>query len=315
MLLVKYKYLDVDSFVKKYPNNVKYLKPNNSTKEWLITFIETIKNSLNSDCIIFVDYLRELVLGLEALKIEYGVIFPKTLSSEEYSANKLEYDFLRMKSQVVGSYVVENKESMDDIFAGKFDWLKSTDSFVKMPVSKSDNFVDVAPRKQLTFKEIVENDSLEITDADIRDMRALTNKFKMTMLLQAKTRLKTVVKFCDVLDRLYDELINRIDNSLTTADTASIMYTADYIAKALGEVNQFIMPLINNDKLQNFFIIDNSSVINIGDNRVDVNKREKIRKAAEIVLDNIDYFTSGEYEKIVNPNIIETEVGETDSKE
>ena len=135
------------------------------------------------------------------------------------------------------------------------------------------------------------------------------------MLLQAKARLKTVLKFCDVLDRLYDELVNRIDTSLKTSDTASLMYTADYIAKALNETNQFIMPLINNEKLQNFFIIDNSSVINISDNRVDINKREKIRKAAEIVLDNIDYFANGEYENVIDPNSEIIDVGSTTNNE
>ena len=124
------------------------------------------------------------------------------------------------------------------------------------------------------------------------------------MLLQAKSRLNTVLKLCNVLDKLYDELVNRIDQSLTTTDTPSLMYTTDYIAKALSETNQFIMSLITNEKIQNFFIIDNSNIINITDNRVDIDKREKIRKAAEIVLDNADYFAAGEYDTVVNPNLV-----------
>ena len=33
--------------------------------------------------------------------------------------------------------------------------------------------------------------------------------------------------------------------------------------------------MITNEKIQNFFIIDNSNIINITDNKVDIDKREK----------------------------------------
>ena len=241
-------------------------------------------------------------MGFDALKIEYKVVYPQNISKEEYDKNKQDYDMLKLQAQKVEAYVIKDDETLEQTLKEDFDWIVIEEPKDLQPIKNEIVNIDTAERKPLTFKDLVENDNIEITDADIRDMKALTNKFKMTMLLQAKTRLKTVLKFCDVLDKLYDELVNRIDTSLTTTDTASLMYTADYIAKALNETNQFIMPLINNEKLQNFFIIDNSSVINISDSRVDINKREKIRKAAEIVLDNIDYFANGEYSNIINPN-------------
>ena len=170
-----------------------------------------------------------------------------------------------------------------------------------------DNKVEETPpaidKKNLTLQELIEHD-VDITEADIRDLKSTTNKFKVAMLLQAKSRLNTVLKLCNVLDKLYDELVDRIDQSLETTDTPSLMYTTDYIAKALSETNQFIMSLITNEKIQNFFIIDNSNIINITDNRVDIDKREKIRKAAEIVLDNADYFTAGQYDKVIDPNTV-----------
>ena len=158
-------------------------------------------------------------------------------------------------------------------------------------------------KSKLTLQELIEQD-INITEADIRELKSTTNKFKVALMLQAKSRLNTVLKLCDVLDKLYDELINRIDQSLTTTDTPSLMYTTEYISKALADTNQFIMSLITNEKIQNFFIIDNSNIININDNRVDIDKREKIRKAAEIVLDNADYFTNGQYDKIIDPNSV-----------
>lgn len=304
MLLVKYKNLDVTDFVNKYKDKVKVLTPNknDNAKEWLIKFIEEVKKAILTNDIVLVDYLKELIMGFDALKIEYKVVYPQNISKEEYDKNKQDYDMLKLQAQKVEAYVIKDDETLEQTLKEDFDWIVIEEPKDLQPIKNEIVNIDTVERKPLTFKDLVENDSIEITDADIRDMKALTNKFKMTMLLQAKTRLKTVLKFCDVLDKLYDELVNRIDTSLTTTDTASLMYTADYIAKALNETNQFIMPLINNEKLQNFFIIDNSSVINISDSRVDINKREKIRKAAEIVLDNIDYFANGEYSNIINPN-------------
>ena len=299
MLLIKYKNLDLSDFTSKYEDKVKFMMPNkqDNIKDWLIKFIEDVKKSISDNTIIIVDYVKELIMAFDVLKIEYKLVYPKIISNEEYELNKQEYDALKLKAQQVEAYVISNDSTLECIVKDQFDWIHIDDKVIVADTSSP-----VVEKKPLTFRDLVENDNIEITDADIRDMKALTNKFKITMLLQAKTRLKTVLKFCDILDKLYDELVNRIDISLQTTDTASLMYTADYIAKALNETNQFIMPLINNEKLQNFFIIDNSSVINIKDSRVDINKREKIRKAAEIVLDNIDYFANGEYSNILNPN-------------
>lgn len=312
MLLVKYKNLGIDEFISKYKEKVKFMIPieNSNVKEWLIKFVEEVKTAISSNDIIFVDYRKELILAFDALKIQYILLYPQYLSKEEYDLNKEDYDALRLQSQKVETIVLKENDTIEKVLVNRFDWIT-----VEEKIQTEEVPVAIVERKPLTFRDLVENDTIEITDADIRDMKALTNKFKMTMLLQAKSRLKTVLKFCDVLDKLYAELINRIDTSLTTTDTASLMYTADYIAKALSETNQFIMPLINNEKLQNFFIIDNSSVINISDSRVDINKREKIRKAAEIVLDNIDYFANGEYGNIINPNEVVINVNEEDKKE
>lgn len=313
MLLVKYKNLDAVEFANKYNDKVKLLTPNktDNASNWLIKFIEEVKKANSDNSIIITDYMKELILGFRALKLKYSIAYPQHISKAEYDENKLEYDALKLQAQEVETFVIKDGETIEKVLADKFDWISIEEENVEEDISVvvADSKPIIQERKPLTFKELVENDDIEITDADIRDMKVLTNKFKITMLLQAKSRLKTVLKLCDVLDKLYDELVNRIDVSLSTTDTSSLMYTADYIAKALSDTNQFIMPLINNEKLQNFFIIDNSSVINISDSRVDINKREKIRKAAEIVLDNIDYFAEGNYSNIVNPNntIIEME--------
>lgn len=342
MLIVKYKNLDIKEFINKYSENVCFVDIDRTSNDWLIKCIENIKHLVVLKNMVIIDYAKELILAFNALKLDYAILLPKDLSTEEYDQNKEEYDNIKALSASHDLFNA-NANDIEEVFSKLFDWIKldvdittvsdtnetanivnnsevTAEPVNETSVSTTEDVVDVdagiveVKRQPLTFKELVENDDVEITDADIRDMKALTNKFKVTMLLQAKSRLKTVLKLCDVLDKLYDELVNRIDVSLATSDTASIMYTADYIAKALNDTNQFIMPLINNEKLQNFFIIDNSNVVSVSDSRVDINKREKIRKAAEIVLDNIDYFAGGEYSNLMNPNNTIIDISE-DKKE
>ena len=122
------------------------------------------------------------------------------------------------------------------------------------------------------------------------------------------------MKLSNTLDRLYDSLLDRIDNGLATTDTASLMYTTEYIAKALNDTNQFIVSLINNEKIQNFFIIDNSTIINTNNSKLNPDEREKIRKAVDIVMNNLDYFSNGQYDQLVNPNVIEVSGDDNNAK-
>ena len=314
MLLIKYKNLDISSFVEKYKDKVKYLIPekNDEDENWIVEFVSKVKNAISGNDIIFIDFLKELIMAFKALKIEYKVIYPQEIDKTEYEKFKADYDIIKLQAQVTEAYVIKKDETFEQTLQPYFKWIAEEQPKEQLkeepkseePKKEETAIITTVTRKPLTLEDVINDETLEITDADIRDMKATTNKFKMAMILQAKTRLKTVLKLCGVLDKLYDELVSRIDVSLATADTASLMYTAEYISKALNETNQFIMPLINNEKLQNFFIIDNSSVINISDSRVDINKREKIRKAAEIVLDNLDYFAEGQYGNIIDPNTI-----------
>lgn len=317
MLLVKYTKLDLSDFLDKYKENVKVIVPQkDSGSDWLINFISDIKQIQRNDLVI-VDYFKELILSLNALKMAYKLVYPLNLSNDEYLQNKEECDAFREITNDDNSVAIENINQLELYLANDFSWIKLNQEKeeVKPVVSSVDASQGVANvRKDLTMKELIDDNTV-ITEADVRELKSLTNKFKVAMMLQAKSRLNTVLKLCTTLDKLYDALVDRIDASLATTDTASLMYTAEYLSKALNDTNQFIMSLITSEKLQNFFIIDNSSVININDERVDIDRREKIRKAAEIVMDNIDYFTQGQFENIVDPNSIEVvkEVSEVES--
>lgn len=328
MLIVGYKGIGKLALADKYKTRAIALSEaefKDTGTEWLIEFISVIKEAVNSYELVLLTYSNEVVLSLDALKISYVVAYPAEISAKEYSENKEEYDMLRKIALNNDAIILENGETLEEALADTFDWVELNIEEPEVVVSENnepvaepvvepepeavveqimvpvENQVPVINKNKLTLKELVEED-LDITEGDVRELKALTNKFKVAMLLQAKTRLNTVLKLCNVLDKLYDELVNRIDTSIGDTDTASLMYTTDYIAKALSDTNQFIMSLITSEKLQNFFIIDNSNVINISNDRVDINKREKIRKAAEIVIDNIDYFSKGQFENIVDPN-------------
>ena len=331
MLIIGFNEIGVDSFVNKYRNNVIKLNyaRENTTNDYLIEFIESIKEQqLNYDVVV-IPYVNEVVLCLDTLAIPFTVIYPTEMDKTRIEKYKAEYNVFKALAMKHDSIVLKPGEDVEHCLKDKFEWVVITENVkneeenqevkekenqeVKeenqeksLEVKEEENIKPAVNKKKLTLQELVEND-LEITEADVRELKTETNRFKVAMLLQAKSRLSMVLKLCDTLDKLYAELVVRINQSLTTTDTSSLMFTADYISKALADTNQFIMSLITNEKIQNFFIIDNSNVINITENRVDIDKREKIRKAAEIVIENVDYFSNGEYDKMVNPNAIEVE--------
>ena len=324
MLIVSYKDIGEISLTKKYPEKVKLLEIGNTvfTNNSLIEFIEDIKKSQSEYELVIIYYKQEVILCLDTLAIPYTLAYPTEMDKQRIKDIEL-YNTFKGLATKCDSIVLKINETLEQVLQTKFEWVKIDEPKKESEIKKEDQIetknksdeknqelqvVTQQPidKNKLTLQELIEQD-IDITEADIRELKSTTNKFKVALMLQAKSRLNTVLKLCNVLDKLYDELINRIDQSLTTTDTPSLMYTTEYISKALADTNQFIMSLITNEKIQNFFIIDNSNIININDNRVDIDKREKIRKAAEIVLDNADYFANGEYDKVIDPNTVFSE--------
>ena len=324
MLIVSYKDIGEISLTKKYPEKVKLLEIGNTvfTNNSLIEFIEEIKKSQSEYELVIIYYKQEVILCLDTLAIPYTLAYPTEMDKQRIKDIEL-YNTFKGLATKCDSIVLKINETLEQVLQTKFEWVKIDEPKKESELKKEDQketknksdeknqelqVVTQQPidKNKLTLQELIEQD-IDITETDIRELKSTTNKFKVALMLQAKSRLNTVLKLCNVLDKLYDELINRIDQSLTTTDTPSLMYTTEYISKALADTNQFIMSLITNEKIQNFFIIDNSNIININDNRVDIDKREKIRKAAEIVLDNADYFANGEYDKVIDPNTVFSE--------
>lgn len=339
MLLIGFENLGQLELQEKYSNNFNYIQDKNYNrvdKNWIIKYLEDIKLSLNKYDVTFINYNIQIINCLQAINLQFKLIYTgKQLNNnltelfnnavtDKYvlKDNTLEwylskhFDWVKLE-QNNSNEIIKNTETKQN--TEQEDNKNNTEvqevqkEFVKEDNKKlevKNNIIEtkeitVQPQKdknKLTLEELVDDD-LVITEEDVRELKATQNKLKVGLLLQAKNSLKRVLKLSNVLDKLYDELLDRVDNSLTTTDTASLMYTTEYISKALNDTNQFIVSLINNDKIQNFFIVDNSSVVNIGSvDNIDIDSRERLRKATEIVMDNIDYFVDGEFKNIKDPN-------------
>lgn len=325
MLILYYKTIDVDIVVNKYKDKIYKLEVDDTCLDEnnIITYIAEVKDKLNEYEVIMLAYDVKLQLCFDALKLKYTVLLP---SREDLTINIYDDDvYNQMENCInkVDSIVLDVEESVESGLQHLFDWINIEDNIsaiidaepVKDDIDDTEQYM-LPVNKKLTLQDLIEDD-VDITEADVRKLKASTNKLKVGMVLQAESRLKLVLKMLDSMNKIGDELVNRINNSLETADTASLIYTFNFLSDAIKASNDLTMSLITNEKIQNFFIIDNSNVINITDDRVDINKREKIRKAAEIVLDNYEYFTDGKFDKIINPNDIfeqdEADVVEADS--
>lgn len=292
MLLIGFSKINKAGFANKYKDKVVEIDYNQYQEDWPIQVLEYIKQCISKFEVVVLAYKTDIILCLDTLNIDYTLIYPETCESEDID----EYNWFNNSNK--DKIILDENETIEKALSEKYDWI-NIEEVVQEP-----NIVPVNKNK-LSLSELLD-ENMEITEADVRDLKATQNKLKVGMLLQAKNSLNRVLKLSDILDKLYDKLLDRIENSLDTTDTASLMYTTEYISKALSDTNQFIVSMINNEKIQNFFIIDNSSVINVNDDSVlNINSREKVRKAVEVVLDNIDYFEQGDFQKMKDPNIIE----------
>lgn len=332
MLLIGFQNLGQHDIQTKYPDKFNIIEQSNYSldKDGIISFIQDIKTAVTIYDTVYINYSLEVITCLQALKIAFYIVYRETNEDRVTAVKQMDCEKI----------IITDLHTLEQYLINEFNWNGKDEQIVgdvekdekneqtKEVIEKEVNPVEVSQpteenqlleqsggmnlvhsKTKLSLAELIQED-VDITESDVREFKSITNKLKMGMLLQAKSNLKRVLKLSDILDKLYDKLLDRVANSLDTCDTASLMYTTEYISKALTDTNNFIMSLINNEKIQNFFIIDNSNVVNINDSRIDLDKRERIRRAAEIVINNLDYFVEGDYTKIVNPNDSTTEFTE-----
>ena len=276
----------------KYPDNILIVNKDdflqdNKKMNYPVNLLEYIKTNMNLYDVIYILYSEDIIAFLRAIKIEFNFIY---FDTDTVSTAIMHSD--------ENKFILNDKFSLNEFFS-QFSWY----SFESINDKPTENLTIKDAHHMKTLKDLIDDDS-DLTDLDVIDLKKLQNKLKMGVLLQAKSMLSRVLKLTDILDKLYDELLNRIEDNITTTDTASLMYTTEYISKALNDTNQFIVSLVNNEKIQNFFIIDNSTVINTGNDTYDIDKRERIRKAAEIILNNYDNLVENNLDKVIDPNSV-----------
>lgn len=275
MLLVVTRPEQENNLSKKYNDKVQYINKNVKEKEEIIKYLEEIKQSCLSKEITIINYDAVILELLDKLSIKYIVVIQLI--------NKAEYKNIPMDR------VLEVENTIDKFLSTQYKWIEDEN-------------------RELTLKQLATED-ITLTESDVRSFKELENKLKVSLLLQAKTSLNRVLKLTSMLDKLQDAMTERIDMFMDDFTVWDLVRLTESISRTIQDTNSFILNLINNEKVQNYFIVQNNNV-NIGDSAYDINKREKIRKAVEIVLNNIDLYQEGKYGELQNPNAVEVKTDE-----
>lgn len=275
MLLVVTRPEQENNLSKKYNDKVQYINKNVKEKEEIIKYLEEIKQSCLSKEITIINYDKVILELLDKLSIKYIVVIQLI--------NKADY------KNVPVDRILEVENTIDKFLSTQYKWIEDEN-------------------RELTLKQLATED-ITLTESDVRSFKELENKLKVSLLLQAKTSLNRVLKLTSMLDKLQDAMTERIDMFMDDFTVWDLVRLTESISRTIQDTNSFILNLINNEKVQNYFIVQNNNV-NIGDSAYDINKREKIRKAVEIVLNNIDLYQEGKYGELQNPNAVEVKTDE-----
>lgn len=302
MLFIVINDLDLTDIENINVDKIKYIdKSNYTNNDWYITMLQDIKKYLLEYEYVFVKYDAKLVQCIDVIHLKYTFINNRfdDMCNEQNTTLISTVD--ELKNLLLSVYKDSNINDTNHI--------ENTLQSTNVIESTDDTNITVQKRSEITLQDIID-DNVQLNESFVREMKVIQDKLKAGMYIQAKSNLKRVLKLSNILDKLYDELLDRIETDISTTDTASLMYTTDFIVKALSETNNLIMAIINNEKIQNFFIIDNVNAISVSNNEVSLDQRERIRKAVSIVMSNLDHLKSGDLNKIVNPNTVVESEGE-----
>lgn len=302
-----------------------------------INYLEAIKKANTEYKVVLISQHEVIRKCLDAVKLDYFIAYPDMSMKEEfierYKQRGNNDNFINLiisnwekwindldninnhnkiilqKGQYLSDYVVtlglEEKVEDDNITDEVIENI--TDEIVETVDNNVENLPQIMTNKNITISDMMD-DKFYIDDLTLREFKVVENKVRAGMLIQAKNRLSRVDKLLDTLNKLEDELFNRIDEDISTMRMDRIVETTKFISSLIKDTNDMIMSVIGNPKLQNFFIVDNSSNVTVEETSgLDVNKRKKIRHAVQVVLENIDKVEEGNVQEISNPNIIEGE--------
>ncbi|WP_304393266.1 hypothetical protein [uncultured Clostridium sp.] len=300
-----------------------------------INYLEAIKKANSEYKVVLISQHEVIRKCLDAVKLDYTVVYPDISMKQEfierYQKRGNNEKFINLiisnwekwisdldkinnhnkiilqKGQYLEDYIdvlglVENKEEIveenkeENKEELSTEVVENVENYVENSVQKID--------KNVSISDVVE-DEFYIDDLMLRELKSMENNVRAGMLVQAKNRLKRVDKMLNTLNVLEDELFDRFEREVSTMRTNQISDAIKLISDLISSTNSMIMSVIGNPKLQNFFIVDNSSNINIEEHdKLDINQRKKVRHAVQVVLSNIDKVEEGKTQDLKDPNII-----------
>ena len=315
-----------------------------------INYLEAIKEANSKYKVVLISQHEVIRKCLDAVKLDYIIAYPDIQLKDEYieryrhrgnnenfinlisrewnnwisALNDIEgHNKIVLKSgQFLEDYVVElglEDRPVDNVHNSVDNYESDTENLSEK--TENNTTKELTKQTQVQSKDITISNTLDsnfyIDDLTLRELKAVENNVRAGMLIQAKNRLQRVDRMLDVLNTLEDELFNRYEDDVANMRTSNIVEATKFISSLIADTNNLIMSVIGNPKLQNFFIVDNSSNINVeetGD--LDATSRKKVRHAVQVVLDNIDKIEQGKAQEVSNPNIvIEAETIKEDIKD
>lgn len=277
MLLVTKIDEDYKNLQTEYADNVVILTSSidNDTNA-LIKFLEDIKKNILKYELVVINYNKLVLDCLNKLEIKYYIT--NNLGLENYSIYSNVIDVNGTVNQTLGAY---------------FGWINKPE----LPIA------DVESNNDLTLEKLATQD-VTITDANIRQAKMIETKAKVAMYLQVDVQIKRLYRLLDTINLLEDEMLSRVASDVHTTDTGSLLQVTKCLNDTLSSINSLIMSIVNNDKIQNFFVIDNSKNVNIETGLMTAESRDKVRKAIEIITQNLDMFKEGNISNLQDPNNI-----------
>lgn len=333
-----FKWLENDN-IEESKGNKKIPNP-----KYPINYLEAIKKANLEYKVVLISQHDVIRKCLDAVKLDYTVVYPDINMKEEfierYKTRGNNDNFINLitskweswisdlnlihnhkkivlsKGQYLSDFIDElglpKLNNQDNSITDNIEEDNKTEEIIEEIVTDIVETVDksvenpVVPvmNKDITISKMME-DGFYIDDLTMREFKIVENKVRAGMLIQAKNRLNRIDKLLDTLNKLEDELFNRIDDDISNLRTDRIMEMTKFISSLIKDTNDMVMSVIGNPKLQNFFIVDNSSNVTVEDTvGLDITKRKRIRHAVQVVLDNIDKVEDGSLEEIENPNNI-----------
>lgn len=295
-----------------------------------INYLEAIKKANSEYKVVLISQHDVIRKCLDAVKLDYILVYPDISMKEEFieryqkRGNNEKFINLIMSNWDKWIQDLNNISGHNKIILQKGQYLEDYLSVLGLeeikeeiieedkklstePVENVDNSVENSIQeldKNVSISDVAD-DKFYIDDLMLRELKSMENNVRAGMLVQAKNRLKRVDRMLNTLNVLEDELFDRFERDVSTMRNSNISDAIKLVSDLISSTNSMIMSVIGNPKLQNFFIVDNSSNINIEEREnLDVNQRKKVRHAVQTILSNIDKVEEGKTQDLENPNVI-----------